>query len=226
MNRLIYIIAGILACNLYTSCQQNEIELYNQTPRINFETRQRILELGDTDYVNKKTFITDSFTVRIQGNLLKEQKTFCLKSAKNEKYEETVEVKLDQSYAYTMLDTVCQTFYYKVACPPLKPGVSAYGSALEFDLGNPLHQFEKGKIEQHILPIMVRWQIKPKGWDEWLWLAYSDAKYKFMMDVCGCVYADMDDGAQPKVVEAYKQYKAEGNPPIVDQNGLEITFEE
>ena len=47
-----------------------------------------------------------------------------------------------------------------------------------------------------------------------------------MMDVCGCVYAKMGDDAPAKVAEAYKQYKAAGNAPIMDENGKEIKFDE
>ena len=76
------------------------------------------------------------------------------------------------------------------------------------------------------MPLNVRWRLRPDGWEEWTWQEYSDAKYKFMMDVCGCVYAKMGDDAPAKVAEAYKQYKAAGNAPIMDENGKEIKFDE
>ena len=45
------------------------------------------------------------------------------------------------------------------------------------------------------------------------------------MDVCECTLKDMQDDDYDKVVEAYKNYKDAGNPPILDEKGDEISFE-
>lgn len=75
------------------------------------------------------------------------------------------------------------------------------------------------------MDLNVRWNLKPENWEEWIWKEYSDAKYMFMMDVCECTLKDMQDDDYDKVVEAYKNYKDAGNPPILDEKGDEISFE-
>ena len=72
----------------------------------------------------------------------------------------------------------------------------------------------------------MRWEIEPDEWD-WEWGDYSDAKYMFMMDILGHTSEDVEDidADKAKVVDAYANYKAEGNPPILDEDGNEISFE-
>ena len=36
MKRIIYFVLAILVCGIYAGCSESEIELYNQTSRINF----------------------------------------------------------------------------------------------------------------------------------------------------------------------------------------------
>src|SRR3712207_7966668 len=111
MKHIIYFIFALFVCGVYAGCSENEIELYNQTPRVNFVATWNMRSFVDTDYVKKTPYITDSFVVRIQGDFLKEQRAFCLKSIPNSNYEKSVEIVLDDTYTYTALDTVCQTFY-------------------------------------------------------------------------------------------------------------------
>ena len=49
----------------------------------------------------------------------------------------------------------------------------------------------------------------------------------FMMDILGHTSEDVEDidADKAKVVDAYANYKAEGNPPILDEDGNEISFE-
>lgn len=227
MKRIIYFVLVILVCSIYTGCSENEIELYNQTPRINFYGTVHIRTLVDTDYVKEEPYAIDSFTVRIQGDHLKENRDLCVKVSPNSDYQNSVDVILDSKYTYTALDTVCQDFFFKINRPAVKAGRNVYGCFLEFDLDNPFHQFDKGLVEKNTLILNVRWDLKPDEWEDWMWGEYSDAKYMFMMDVCGYTLADMEDedADYDKVVEAYKAYKAEGNPPILDENGDEISFE-
>ncbi|MBR8707535.1 hypothetical protein IX307_000859 [Bacteroides pyogenes] len=225
MKHIIYFIFALFVCGVYAGCSENEIELYNQTPRVNFVATWNMRSFVDTDYVKKTPYITDSFVVRIQGDFLKEQRAFCLKSIPNSNYEKSVEIVLDDTYTYTALDTVCQTFYYKINRPEVKSGKKVYGCFLEFDLDNPRHQFDKGLVEKNRMDLNVRWNLKPENWEEWIWKEYSDAKYMFMMDVCECTLKDMQDDDYDKVVEAYKNYKDAGNPPILDEKGDEISFE-
>ena len=229
MKRIIYFVLAILVCGIYAGCSQSEIELYNQTSRINFYGSLHIRTLVDTDYVKKDDpYAIDSFTVKIQGDLLKENRDFCVKVSPNSDYQKPVDLLLDSKYKYTELDTVCQVFYYKIKRPAVEAGRKVYGCFLEFDLSNPLHQFDKGLVEQNQIPLNVRWELKTDEWGCWSgykYGSYSDEKYMFIMDVCECVYEELKEEDYDKVKQAYKEYREAGNPPILGEDGDEIVYE-
>ena len=229
MKRIIYFVLAILVCGIYAGCSESEIELYNQTSRINFYGSLHIRTLVDTDYVKKDDpYAIDSFTVKIQGDLLKENRDFCVKVSPNSDYQKPVDVLLDSKYKYTELDTVCQVFYYKIKRPAVEAGRKVYGCFLEFDLSNPLHQFDKGLVEQNQIPLNVRWELKTDEWGCWSgykYGSYSDEKYMFIMDVCECVYEELKEEDYDKVKQAYKEYREAGNPPILGEDGDEIVYE-
>ena len=227
MKHIIYFVLAILVCGIYAGCSESEIELYNQTSRINFYGSLHIRTLVDTDYVKKDDpYAIDSFTVKIQGDLLKENRDFCVKVSPNSDYQKSVDVLLESKYTYTELDTVCQVFYYKIKRPAVEAGRKVYGCFLEFDLNNPLHQFDKGLVEQNQIPLNVRWELKPDEWSNWDgYGSYSDEKYMFIMDVCQCVYKELAYEDADKVKQAYKEYIEKGNPPILGEEGDEIEYE-
>lgn len=229
MKRIIYFVLAILVCGIYAGCSESEIELYNQTSRINFHGSLHIRTLVDTDYVKKDDpYAIDSFTVKIQGDLLKENRDFCVKVSPNSDYQKPVDLLLDSKYKYTELDTVCQVFYYKIKRPAVEAGRKVYGCFLEFDLSNPLHQFDKGLVEQNQIPLNVRWELKTDEWGCWSgykYGSYSDEKYMFIMDVCECVYEELKEEDYDKVKQAYKEYREAGNPPILGEDGDEIVYE-
>ena len=229
MKRIIYFVLAILVCGIYAGCSESEIELYNQTSRINFYGSLHIRTLVDTDYVKKDDpYAIDSFTVKIQGDLLKENRDFCVKVSPNSDYQKPVDLLLDSKYKYTELDTVCQVFYYKIKRPAVEAGRKVYGCFLEFDLSNPLHQFDKGLVEQNQIPLYVRWELKTDEWGCWSgykYGSYSDEKYMFIMDVCECVYEELKEEDYDKVKQAYKEYREAGNPPILGEDGDEIVYE-
>ena len=229
MKRIIYFVLAILVCGIYAGCSESEIELYNQTSRINFYGSLHIRTLVDTDYVKKDDpYAIDSFTVKIQGDLLKENRDFCVKVTPNSDYQNSVDVLLESKYTYTELDTVCQVFYYKIKRPAVEAGRKVYGCFLEFDLSNPLHQFDKGLVEQNQIPLNVRWELKTDEWGCWSgykYGSYSDEKYMFIMDVCECVYEELKEEDYDKVKQAYKEYREAGNPPILGEDGDEIVYE-
>ena len=162
MKRIIYFVLAILVCGIYVGCSENEIDLYDQTPRINFYgSTTHVRTLVDTDYVKKEPYAVDSFEVRIQGDFLKENRDFCVKVTPNNDYQNSVDVLLESKYTYTDLDTVCQIFYYKINRPKVQAGRNVYGCYLEFDLNNPLHQFDKGLVEKNQIVLNVRWELKP-----------------------------------------------------------------
>ena len=229
MKRIIYFVLAILVCGIYAGCSESEIELYNQTSRINFYGSLHIRTLVDTDYVKKDDpYAIDSFTVKIQGDLLKENRDFCVKVSPNSDYQKPVDLLLDSKYKYTELDTVCQVFYYKIKRPAVEAGRKVYGCFLEFDLSNPLHQFDKGLVEQNQIPLNVRWELKTDEWGCWSgykYGSYSDENYMFIMDVCECVYEELKEEDYDKVKQAYKEYREAGNPPILGEDGDEIVYE-
>ena len=229
MKRIIYFVLAILVCGIYAGCSESEIELYNQTSRINFYGSLHIRTLVDTDYVKKDDpYAIDRFTVKIQGDLLKENRDFCVKVSPNSDYQKPVDLLLDSKYKYTELDTVCQVFYYKIKRPAVEAGRKVYGCFLEFDLNNPLHQFDKGLVEQNQIPLNVRWELKTDEWGCWSgykYGSYSDEKYMFIMDVCECVYEELKEEDYDKVKQAYKEYREAGNPPILGEDGDEIVYE-
>lgn len=229
MKRIIYFVLAILVCGIYAGCSESEIELYNQTSRINFYGSLHIRTLVDTDYVKKDDpYAIDSFTVKIQGDLLKENRDFCVKVSPNSDYQKPVDLLLDSKYKYTELDTVCQVFYYKIKRPAVEAGRKVYGCFLEFDLSNPLHQFDKGLVEQNQIPLNVRWELKTDEWGCWSgykYGSYSDEKYMFIMDVCECVYEELKEEDYDKVKQAYKEYREAGNPPILGEDDDEIIYE-
>lgn len=229
MKRIIYFVLAILVCGIYAGCSESEIELCNQTSRINFYGSLHIRTLVDTDYVKKDDpYAIDSFTVKIQGDLLKENRDFCVKVSPNSDYQKPVDLLLDSKYKYTELDTVCQVFYYKIKRPAVEAGRKVYGCFLEFDLSNPLHQFDKGLVEQNQIPLNVRWELKTDEWGCWSgykYGSYSDEKYMFIMDVCECVYEELKEEDYDKVKQAYKEYREAGNPPILGEDGDEIVYE-
>ena len=93
MKRIIYFVLAILVCGIYVGCSENEIDLYDQTPRINFYSSTHVRTLVDTDYVKiDDPYAVDSFTVRIQGDLLKENRDFCVKVTPNSDYQNSVDV--------------------------------------------------------------------------------------------------------------------------------------
>ena len=227
MKRIIYFVLAILVCGIYAGCSESEIELYNQTSRINFYGSLHIRTLVDTDYVKKDDpYAIDSFTVKIQGDLLKENRDFCVKVSPNSDYQKPVDLLLDSKYKYTELDTVCQVFYYKIKRPAVEAGRKVYGCFLEFDLSNPLHQFDKGLVEKNQIVLNVRWELKPTEWSDYVGFgSYSDAKYMFIMDVCQRVWDDLEDEDIDVIKQAYREYKEEGNPPILGEEGDEIEYE-
>ena len=229
MKRIIYFVLAILVCGIYAGCSESEIELYIQTSRINFYGSLHIRTLVDTDYVKKDDpYAIDSFTVKIQGDLLKENRDFCVKVSPNSDYQKPVDLLLDSKYKYTELDTVCQVFYYKIKRPAVEAGRKVYGCFLEFDMSNPVHQFVKGLVEQNQIPLNVRWELKTDEWGCWSgykYGSYSDEKYMFIMDVCECVYEELKEEDYDKVKQAYKEYREAGNPPILGEDGDEIVYE-
>lgn len=239
MKKILFYMSALVLFLSLASCSKEEIDMYNQNPRINFDYRTVYSELRDSDYVKMKTdpYRRDSVRVRIMGDLLTANRDFCIKKTDNSSYANTLDIQLDDKYTYSALDTVCQYVYFKVKRPAYKTGRKAYGCNLEFDLTNPNHQFEKGFIEDNSVEVNYVWDItEPETWGDWYWLGvgeFSPIKYCYMMDVWGRTldsfitsdgYAYDDEEADAAIQQldaAYKAYKAE-HGPILDENGKDI----
>lgn len=224
MKHILYILSVLFVSAAFVGCKQNEIELYDQSPRLNFEWSQRIIEFVDTDYIKKTAFKTDSFEVRIQGVHLNAPRDFCLKVQPAEGYEAAPELELADKYTYSALDTVCQTYRFRVKRPELKWGNKAFGCYVAFDLGNAAHQFDKGLVEKHQMLVNVRWRLRPYDWEEGDWGKYSNGKYIFMMDVLGKAYSNITYDDYETVTKAYEAYVKAGKPDILDDDGNVISF--
>ena len=71
MKRIIYFVLAILVCGIYVGCSENEIDLYDQTPRINFYgSTTHVRTLVDTDYVKKEPYVAMTHVVVCFRNLL------------------------------------------------------------------------------------------------------------------------------------------------------------
>ena len=93
-------------------------------------------------------------------------------------------------------------------------------------MNNPLHQFDKGLVEKNQIVLNVRWELKPTEWSDYVGFgSYSDAKYMFIMYVCQRVWDDLEDEDSDVIKQAYREYKEEGNPPILGEEGDEIEYE-
>ena len=236
---LMFLTAVVMVC-CYTSCSKEEIDMYDQEPRINFDYRMVYTELRDTDYVKRNTepYRLDSVRVRLQGDLLTANRDFCIKKTDNSDYHNSLDIQLDEKYTFSKLDAVKQYVYFKVKRPDYKAGRKAYGCNLEFDLDNPNHQFAKGLVEDNTVEVNYVWNItQPETWSDWYWDFgigdFSVIKYCYMMDVWGKTLDDFvtEDGysydydeaynAVVELVNAYNAYKAE-HGPILDENGNDI----
>jgi len=151
MKHILYILSVLFASAAFVGCKQNEIELYDQSPRLNFEWSQRIIEFVDTDYIKKTAFKTDSFEVRIQGVHLNAPRDFCLKVQPAEGYEAAPELELADKYTYSALDTVCQTYRLRVKRPELK-----WGNKVDFNGRAPRI------VSLHHAPTIRRRRVVPR----------------------------------------------------------------
>ncbi|WP_294143265.1 hypothetical protein [uncultured Sanguibacteroides sp.] len=226
MKKYKFLIGFLILSFGYIGCEQNEIALYNESPRINFLWNAQHYTFRDTDYVNGHEFHDLDIEVEIQGYLLKTPLDFVVKSQAGKAYETTAEIVLPQKYTYTALDTNKQWIVFKVKRPAkLTPTNEPEGAILKFDLDNPAHQFASGRVDIDSCRIEVYYDITPTGaiWNATWWGEYSTGKYFFMMDYFKTIYKDMDRGRLAELKQAYEEYK-QAHAPILDDGGKEIAF--
>lgn len=213
MNKYILILCLALG---FWGCEQNDIDVYNQTPRLTFPYNLTY-SFNDADYVNKKTEGIGELEVRLMGNVLKEVRTFCLKMEKDSaNISHTPSIQFEDKYEFAVDATVT-----KVALNIKRPeqiGVQ-YSAFCYFDEENSAHEFDRGDAEYLQAKISVIFNIRPNGWDEVHWGLYSNAKYRFMMDHWRVTYDKMEKSiaAKAEIRRAYEAYKRENGPLYDDE---------
>ncbi|MFR3331859.1 MAG: hypothetical protein ACLTSL_17250 [Odoribacter splanchnicus] len=222
MNKYILILCLAL---FFWGCEQNDIDVYNQTPRLTLPY-SLTYSFNDADYVNKRTEGVGELEVRLMGNVLKETRTFCLKMEKDSvNINYTPSIELEDKYEFAV-DTTVTKVAFKIQRPE-QIGVQ-YSAFCYFDEENPAHEFDRGDAEYLQAKISVIFNIRPNGWDDY-WGLYSNAKYCFMMDHWNVTYDKMEKtiSAKAEIRRAYDAYKRENGPLYDDEpEHNEIVFPE
>ena len=203
---------------IYMGCEENDIDVYDETPRLNLYYRNLAVHFRDSDYVKGNTEKEWLLGVDLQGYRLTEDKSFCMKVRPNDAYTLKADVSFAEQYMFPK-DSIHQIFTIKVARP------ENYQADICFDLDNPLHQFDPGREDKEVLPLEVHYVIKRTNWNDYQWGEYSDAKYFFMMDHFKATIDDIpeNEDTQKEIYDAYEEYK-KNNPPLLDDKGKEIVF--
>lgn len=218
---------------ILTGCKENEIELYDQSPRINFVSNT-FTEFTDVEYAANITEKEVPIRVRLQGDFLKEDLSFCLKSAEIENFN-YAEVSFDKKYIFPASNNSVEfDAIAKVKRPAeFTSNEVRYNTELSFDNDNPLHQFDPGIEEWATSTLILEYEIKrPNEWSysNMTWGPYSIGKYLFIMDTLHQTYSEFSKAVvieenKQIVVAAYTDY-LKTNDPILDENGNDIYFPE
>lgn len=216
MKNLTILTSTLLFALLLIGCKQQEIEMYDQTPRIDFvgSGAEEII-FRDTTYVKNITELTGDVTVSIVGAAQDKPLSFSLTLIPDPEAEKPATITLSNPYqlpaeAYT-------------ANPPIRVTRptefdKAYTAFLGFEEANgSTHQFDKGRVEFERKKVSVIFRINPGVWDNRMLGLYSNGKYKFIMDTLGKVYNDIerDDETRQLLYDAYEEYR-KNNDPILD----------
>jgi hypothetical protein len=209
---------------IYMGCEENDIDVYDETPRLNLYYGNVAVHFRDSDYVKGNMEKEWSLRVNLQGYHLTEDKNFCMTVRPNDAYSLKANVSFADSYVFPK-DSIYRIFTINVSRPENLTTTKAYLADICFDLDNPLHQFDPGREDKEVLPLEVYYVIRRTNWNEWQWGEYSDAKYFFMMDHFKATIDDIPEGdeTQKEIYDAYEEYK-KNNPPLLDDKGNEIVF--
>lgn len=234
-------VALISIIMLMCGCTQNNIEYYDQEPRIDFNGFSNIgdqemammTEFNDADYLNKVTEKIDSVAVIVLGRLLTSPMTFCMKTEPDTTAQYAPEIVFAREYIQPA-GVYISWPKYLVKRPKLYD--KSHEVYLVFDLNNAAHQFLPGRVEAAKMGCIVEFKLEPmEGWNKKLWNpeflgVYSNGKYKFIMDTYEKIYKDLTVNAAFKleVRAKYAEYKAAGGEPIMDDQNVpeEIIFPE
>ena len=226
MKKYKYLLLFLVLGFGYTGCEENEIALYDESPRINFLYSAMSYTFRDTDYVKGNEFHELKIEVELQGYLLKEPMDFVVKTQAGKGDVKQAEVVLPEKYTFSLLDTNTQWIVFKVKRPAMPtPANEPEGALLKFDLENPVHQFAPGRTDMDSCHIKVAYSLTPTEatWNASWWGDFSVRKYLFMMDYFKTVYKDMERERLTELKQAYAEYK-QVHGAILDDEGEEITF--
>ena len=116
MKKYRFLLLLLVSFFLYVGCQENDIDLYNETLRLNFYYGNMDVYFVDTDYVKGHTEKEWMLRVNLQGDRLPEERSFCLKVQPNEAYSLKANISFDEKYVFPM-DSIYQIVTIKVHRP-------------------------------------------------------------------------------------------------------------
>lgn len=215
---------------LCLACDSNPIDEYELGAKLNFysdrtlnNVPENICLFSDKDYVNGITEKTDSVRVDIMGNAQEEDRFFYCTTA-FETDRPHVEVRLEERYVMPAGEYAVY-IRFKVSAPERFDVAHVTSLCFDYERNSPL--FGTGLSEQQTCRITVSYLIRPDVWHESTWGAYSNGKYKFMMDEFKDVYGNIKRTFANKVFikKQYEEYR-KNNPPILDDQlpAQEIKF--
>lgn len=218
---VLFMILG--AC--WWGCDENEIAIYQETPRLNFYYSGGVV-FADSDYVKQRTEKELIVVIALQGEPLEEGRTFCVTAQPADSVTEMTDVVLADSYVFPAgkyRDSIRVTVRR-----PSRPTLTTpqTRASLAFDPSNPAHEFEPGKTEDQSYTIDASFYLpQPTSWSATHWGLYSTAKYVFMMDYFGDTYqTDWNNYDKLReVIAAYEAY-CEEHGELLDDNGEPIAF--
>ncbi|MEG0796997.1 MAG: hypothetical protein RR397_10925, partial [Odoribacter sp.] len=154
-----FIIIGVFVL-LLSSCNQNDMILYDQEPRIDFQ---------DADYLNQVAEKIDSVKVIIMGHALLSPLAYCLTTEKDTTTNLGAQVRFASEYIFPA-GVFISWAKYTVKRPELCG--KSYKANLVFDVKNPAHQFASGRVEARKMGCLVEFNLEPiEGWNTKLWNA-------------------------------------------------------
>lgn len=220
---VLFMILG--AC--WWGCDENEIAIYQETPRLNFYYSGSVVFV-DTDYVKQHTEKELIVEIALQGEPLEEGRTFCVTAQPVDSVTEMTDVVLADSYVFPAgkyRDSIRVTVRR-----PSRPALTTpqTRASLAFDPSNPAHEFEPGKTEDQSYTIVASFYLpQPRSWNSSFWGLYSTAKYMFMMDCLGDSFQNSWNNWERvnEVRLAYEEYCADpAHEELLDDEGNPIVF--
>lgn len=85
---------------IYMGCEENDIDVYDETPRLNLYYRNLAVHFRDSDYVKGNTEKEWLLGVDLQGYRLTEDKSFCMKVRPNDAYTLKADVSFAEQYMF------------------------------------------------------------------------------------------------------------------------------